>query len=109
MAAAIELSDYKNRVKTDIQNAYIALKALQSKLKSAKMEIKARNEYYKLTQGRFDNQLASADELSRAIADLAAARAKAAALQSEIFNQKMTLLLQGGLKSFQAALVPTPR
>ncbi len=109
LAAAIELSDYKNRVKTDLKNTFIALQALTNKLQSAKMEIKARKEYYKLTQGRFDNQLASADELSRAIADLAAARAKAAALQSEIFNQKMTLLLQGGLKSFQAALVPTKR
>ena len=101
LAAAIELNDYKNRIKTDIQNAVIALSALQGKLKSAEMEINARDEYYKLTQGRFDNQLASADELSRAIADLAKARAKAAALQSQIFNQKMRIMLLGGLKIYK--------
>ncbi|WP_300368681.1 TolC family protein [Hydrogenimonas sp.] len=101
LAAKIELNDYKNRVKTDIENAFLVLTAIQSKLMSAKMEENARSEYYKLTEGRFENQLASADELSRAIADLAAARSKVSVLESEIFNQKAAIWLMGGIESFR--------
>ncbi len=93
--------DYTNKVKSDIENAYVELKALKAKLKSAQMETKAKEEYYKLTKGRFENQLADADELSRSIADLAAARAKRGAIESQIFSQKAKILLMGGLERFE--------
>ena len=105
LAAKIELNDYRNRVKTELENAFLDLAAMQSKLMSAKMEEKAQNEYYKLTEGRFENQLASADELSRAIADLAAARAKVSALQSEIFNQTAKIHLLAGVDYFQSHFI----
>jgi len=95
------LNDYKNRVKTELENAFLIVSALQSKLLSAKMELKAQKEYYKLTKGRFENQLASADELSRAIADLSLARAKVSVIESQIFIQTATIGLMAGLERFK--------
>ncbi len=97
LAAAANLEDYRNRIHTEIENAYLDLEALQSKLASASMQVKSAQEYARLTQGRFENQLCGADELSRSIADLAAAKAKAANIQSEVFDQAATLWLRGGL------------
>ncbi|HQS66318.1 MAG TPA: hypothetical protein PLM93_03920 [Sulfuricurvum sp.] len=70
-------------------------------LHSAQMEVKASKEYANLTRGRFDNKLASADELSRAISDLSSTKAKEAILQSDLFTQKATLWLLGGLKVYE--------
>ncbi|WP_456322898.1 TolC family protein [Hydrogenimonas sp.] len=101
LSSATSLLDYKNRVKRELDNAFLQLGSLKSRLLSAKMEVKAKEEYYKLTEGRFENQLASADELSRSIADLAASRAKVSALKSQIFNQKASIWLMSGLESFK--------
>ncbi|BDY11804.1 TolC family protein [Hydrogenimonas cancrithermarum] len=106
LAQTTALNDYKNRVKTELENAFLELAALQSKLLSAKMEVKAQKEYYKLTKGRFENQLASADELSRAIADLSAARAKASAIESQIFTQQATIWLMAGVQVFEKTFLP---
>ena len=65
------------------------------------MQIKASTEYANLIRGRFDNQLASADELSRSIADWAAVKAKASILASERFNQTAILWLEAGLGTYQ--------
>ena len=101
VATLIVLQEYKTKITTNIDNAFLTLQALLQRLKSAKAEIKARQEYYRLTLGRFENQLASADELSRSIADLATAKAKKAAIKAAIFNQKAKIYLLGGLKSFK--------
>ena len=101
LASAITLEDYKHRIATEINNAYLDIHATQSKLESARMQVKASSEYAKLTRGRFDNQLAGADELSRSIADLASAKAKAANLVSELFNQTAILWLEAGLSTYQ--------
>ncbi|MCK9373265.1 MAG: TolC family protein [Sulfuricurvum sp.] len=101
LASALTLEEYKQRVKTEIDNAYLDLETLQKRLISATMQVKAAQEYARLTQGRFENQLASADELSRAIADLSAAKAANANLQSERFNQNATLWLRGGLETYR--------
>jgi len=104
LSAASSLLDYRRRVDTEIDNAYAQLRALRSKLKSARMRVQAQKEYYKLTRGRFDNQLASADELSRSIADLANARAKKAAIESSIRVQKAKIWLLSGVESFERKL-----
>ncbi|HHD83442.1 MAG TPA: TolC family protein [Campylobacteraceae bacterium] len=103
LSATTALTDYKNRVKTALENAFLELDALQQKLRSAEAEVKAQEAYYKLTKGRFANKLASADELSRSIADLAAARAKAAAIHAQIFNQRAKISLMAGLDRFEKA------
>lgn len=109
LASTIALDDYKRRIFTEIDNAYLDIQATQSKLESARMQIRASGEYAKLTRGRFDNQLASADELSRSIADLASAKAKAANLASELFNQTAILWLEGGLNVYQEKVLGIPK
>ncbi len=107
-----QLNDYKEKVRQEIENAFLQLHTLQAKLKSAQMETKAKEEYYKLTFGRFKNQLASADELSRSIADLASTKAKTATLKAQIFNQYQTILLLGDSELFakiNALDVSSPR
>ncbi len=104
LASAIELNDYKNRVKTELENAFLRLNALLSKLQSARMELKAQKAYCDLTKGRFENQLASADELSRSIADLSVAESKVSVLESQIFSQKTAIWLMAGIDSFKKRL-----
>lgn len=106
LSVQMTFEDYKHRIETEIDNAYLDINALQSQLQSAKMQVKASGEYAKLTHGRFDNQLSSADELSRSIADLASAKAKLASLESELFNQSAALWLKGGLNAFQEKVMP---
>jgi outer membrane protein TolC len=100
LSATTTLEDYKNLVKTEIENSFLTLEALKLKLKSANMEFKAQKEYNKLIQGRFDNQLSSADELSRSIANLSSAKAKVSVLKSQIFIQEEKIKLMAGLNYF---------
>lgn len=101
LSAQLTYEDYKNKVTMEIDNAYEQLAALEHMLHSAQMEVKASQEYANLTRGRFDNKLTSADELSRAIADLSSTKAKEAILKSDLFTQKATLWLLGGLKVYE--------
>lgn len=110
LASQITLEDYKHRIATEIRNAYLDIQATRSKLESARMQVKASGEYAKLTRGRFDNQLAGADELSRSIADLASAKAKEANLASELFNQSAILWLSTGLAPYEEKILsPSPK
>ncbi|MFA6187981.1 MAG: TolC family protein [Sulfuricurvum sp.] len=101
LSAQLTYEDYKNKVSMEIDNAFEELNTLDGMLHSTQMEVKAAQEYANLTRGRFDNKLASADELSRSIADLSAAKAKEATLKSDLFTQKATLWLLGGLRVYE--------
>lgn len=101
LSAQLMYEDYKNKITMEIDNTYETLSTLESMLQSVKMEVKAAQEYANLTRGRFDNKLASADELSRAIADLSGSKAKEATLTTDLFTQKATLWLLGGLKVYE--------
>ena len=101
MSAFFNLEEYKQQVSLEVENTGLELKTLEAKLQSALLEAKASESYTHLTQGRFDNQLISADELSRAIANLASAKAKVATLQSELFNQSARLWLECGWNVFE--------
>ena len=96
IASLLKLKDYENKVINEIEDAFLDMEAVMAKIKSAKEEVKAREEYYKLTYGRFENKFASADELSRAISDLAGAKAKLSALKNELFYQKVRIKLLSG-------------
>ncbi len=104
LSRASQLIDYRQRVSNEIRNARLDLEALYARLKSAKMQVKAQKEYYKLTRGRFENQLASADELSRSIADLASARARVASVRTRIEVQQAKLWLMSGVENFEKKL-----
>lgn len=101
LAAFSDLEAYKEHILTEIDNTMLEIQTLKDNLISAEKEERARSEYAKLTQGRFDNQLISADELSRAIANLATIKAKIASLQSDIFYQNTLLLLECGWNIFE--------
>lgn len=101
MSAFFNLEEYKQQVILEVENTHLALQTLQAELQSALLENKASESYTNLTQGRFDNQLISADELSRAIASLASTKAKVATLQSELFNQSARLWLACGWSVFE--------
>ncbi|BCD60998.1 MULTISPECIES: TolC family protein [unclassified Nitratiruptor] len=101
-ATALQIVQYQKQIITNVKNAFVKLKALKKKLRSAQARVKAQEEYYRLTQGRFDNQLASADELGRSIADLSAARAQKEAIKAKIFDQKVYIYLLGGVKKFES-------
>jgi len=75
-ATIFYFNNYKNLVKKNIKNSFLALRALKVELISSEEQLKAQNEYYLLTKGKFDNSLSSADELSRAISKKAMAKAK---------------------------------
>ncbi len=98
------LRDYIQRVKRNIAVAKSSLEALQKRFAWALKELEAKREYRALVEGRYDNQLASADELSRAIADEAAAMAKKEELRSKIFIQKYKILLLHSFQAFKEAL-----
>lgn len=99
-ATKLYFDDYKNRVKTDIKNSFLSLESLKSLLKSAQKRVLAQKEYYRLTKGRFENSLCSADELSRAISALATAKAKLDEVKAKIFIQRYKIALEGGLDYF---------
>jgi len=101
LSAFSDLEAYKEHVLTEIDNTLLEIETLKANLKSAEQEENATYEYTKLTQGRFDNQLTSADELSRAIANLATIKAKVASLQSEIFYQNALVWLECGWHIFE--------
>ena len=92
--------DYVEKVKTEIKNSFLALSSLNFKKKATLKEVSASKSYFELTRGRFENNLASADELSRAIADLASVKGKLQSIYAKIFLQKCKLTLLGGTQLF---------
>ncbi|WP_456431907.1 TolC family protein [Nitratifractor sp.] len=104
MARFSQLEDYRRRVATEIANARLDLDALYARLHSARMQERSAESYYRLVRGRFANKLASGDELSRAIADLAAARAEVASVRAGIEVQRAKVLLLGGVEDFKVKL-----
>jgi len=95
------IKDYQNIVKTKLLNEFLKLKKLKLQKEAKKAQLKAQNEYFQLIKGRFINHLSSSDELSRAIAKKAEAKAKLEKIKAEIFIQKCKILLQSSLKEFK--------
>lgn len=102
-ASSIAFSDYQQRVITEVTTSYLHVTSLKAQLESATKQLRAATEYANLTQGRFDNQLASADEMSRAVTQVANAKAYLATIRYEIFTQTALLWLQCGLEPYRQA------
>ncbi len=101
MARSSFLHDYIRFAKSQLKSDEATLKALFAKEQWAKKRLDAARSYYKLTLGRFENQLASADELSRAIANLAEAKAIAQGVKAAIFSQQCKIVLEISLEEFK--------
>jgi len=99
LATESVMRDYRRRVEGEISKAFIDLRTLRMKAKSASMRVKASEEYAKLVEGRFENGLAGADELSRALADLAEAKALERSTIVSIEIRKASIWLMSGTVS----------
>jgi len=104
MSTLLMLKDYKEHIKVDLENDFNILKALKLQKNAIKSQLKAQKSYYKLTLGKFETNLASADELSRAISNLANIKAKYEEIKSKIFMQKNKILLNSSLQKYKQTL-----
>ncbi len=101
LAKRFYILDYERKIKSELYDSLKELDSLKARLDYARKRVLSARSYADLIRGRFENQLSSADELTRAVADLEAARAYEAAAESEIFTQKCKILLQVSLRRFQ--------
>ncbi len=99
-ATILYLQNYEKLIKINMKNSFLTLDALKNQLIAAQKQLKAQKEYLKLVQGRFDNELVSADALSRAIAKEAEVKAEVETIKAKIFIQKNKIALQVGLNYF---------
>ncbi|HOI84331.1 MAG TPA: TolC family protein, partial [Campylobacterales bacterium] len=104
MAAAMMYSDYKNGVKAEIENLFLELESALKREDAFTKNVNAANEFYKLTNARFENRLVGADELSRSISNLAVAKSRLAGEKNRIKEIKIRILLETSLKKFENAL-----
>ncbi len=103
------ITSYEEGIKKEIRESYLNFVTLKSQLEADRAQVKAREAYYALVRGEFDNQLADADRLSRAISSLAAARSSLAAAQARAYAAYARMLLQVDVQTFQDALYPDQR
>ncbi len=101
LAASSDLREYRSMIRMEIDNGFEELRALRVQYRALKKVRHARAKALKKIEGKFAQQLASADELSRAIADLSAAQAAVAAQGAAIEAQKATLWLMAGWQVFR--------
>ncbi|WP_331775702.1 TolC family protein [Sulfurospirillum sp. 1612] len=99
-AQRLYLQDYERSVTKEIHHALLKLQSLKRVQSATQKELRSAKSYYELTQGRFDNGLISADELSRAIADFANIKAKFEGTKANIFLQKCNIYLLCGAHIF---------
>lgn len=97
LARKIFFDDYIQNAEIELQNEYLKLDTLKDSLKWVEEELKASNEYLRLSLGRFNQQLISSDELNNAISHNANTKAKLQKLKADIFIQKYTINLKQGM------------
>jgi outer membrane protein len=103
LAAKSALQAYTDRVKTELQQSFLAWQSLRQLREAAAAQVKAQQKYEAYVKGQFDNQLADADALSRAIAASALARARLIDVQARLFlAYSRTLLHVNNDRLFQA-------
>jgi len=94
------LESYEDRVKTEIYESYLTYKSLLNQLEAAKTQLEAGESYEKLVHGQFENQLADADTLSRAISSSAMYRASLISVEAKLYLFYVKALLQVDNKTF---------
>ena len=94
LSAELTLQAYTDKVKTEIYESYLTYESLLGALEAAKAQVKARESYEKLVQEQFDNQLADADTLSRAISSSAMSRASLISIDAKLYAAYAKALLQ---------------
>jgi len=88
------LQNYKNRIKSELKSDYLAFVSLQAQKKATQTGLKAASTYEKLIKGEFQNQLADADKLARAIAATDMARGALINIKAQLFSAYAKMLLE---------------
>lgn len=101
------ISAYEEQIETEIRSSALSLQSLRSERDAAASRVEAERAYYAQIQGQFENQLADADLLSRAIASLAKARSELSVAEARLYASYAALLLQVGPDAFEEALMGT--
>jgi outer membrane protein len=104
LGASWAVAAYKQQIETEIRSTLLRLRSLQSECEAARARLAAEEAYYARVEGQFEQQLADADLLSRAVASRAKARSELAAAEAQRYAAYATLLLQVGPDTFETAL-----
>jgi len=104
LSTKLMLQSYSDKVSTEVYESYLTYQSLLSQKKEAKAQVKAQKSYQKLIEGQFDNQLADADQLSRAISSLAMARAALIIVEARLYAAYSKALLQVDNETFLSTL-----
>ena len=98
------LYSYKDKIKSEIEQSYLDFRSLQSQEKATEAQLKSQNAYEALVLGEFDNQLADADKLARAIASSAMARAALISIKAKLYTAYAKMLLEVDSEHFLRTL-----
>jgi outer membrane protein len=98
------ITSYEESIKKEIRESYLNFSSFKSELEADRAQVNARHSYYAFVKGEFDNQLTDADQLSRSISELAAAKSSLAAAQARTYAAYARMLLQVDVPTFQEAL-----
>jgi outer membrane protein TolC len=100
LSVELTLQSYTQKIKTEIYESYLTYESLLGALESAKAQLKAQESYEKLVQEQFENQLADADTLSRAISSSAMSRASLISINAKLYASYAKALLQVDNETF---------
>ena len=104
LSTQLMLQSYSDKVSTEVYESYLTYQSLLSQKEEAIAQVKAQKSYQKLVEGQFDNQLADADQLSRAISSLAMARAALIVVEARLYAAYSKALLQVDNETFLSTL-----
>ncbi|MEA1893346.1 MAG: TolC family protein [Campylobacterota bacterium] len=100
LSVELSLQAYTQKIKTEIYESHLTYKSLLGAFEAAKAQVKAQEAYEKLVLGQFENQLADADTLSRAISSSAMSRASLISIDAKLYAAYAKALLQVDNKTF---------
>jgi len=98
------LHNYQNKVKSEVKTDYLTFVSLQAQKEATLTELKATTSYEKLVSGEFQNQLADADKLARAIAATAMARGALINIEAKLYSAYAKILLEVDSQHFLETL-----
>ena len=107
LSAEMMMHSYADKVRSEVKTSYLTYTSLQTEKKALQAQLKAQRSYEKLVLGEFENQMADADKLSRAIAASAMARAALIALNAKLYTAYAQMLLEVDNEHFLQTLKDT--
>ncbi len=100
LSSEFMLTSYKEKVTSKIYQDYLSFSSYKKQLQAAKATVKAAKSYQVLLQAQFENQIADADTLSRAISASAMARAQLIQTKARMYLFYAKVLLEVSNNTF---------